>query len=647
MDLFEDESITYVDSIKDAREVDRIRTGFSKEFNLPGSKVNNRYFKHWHNPQALQSFDARYKAAAKITLEGTKKYDGYVRLNRVDERGGRIFAYKVVFFENTVNLGNIFGDDTLADLDLSAYDHDFDVSTVRSGLQGSLSSGAIRYPLLTHTTRYFFTSLFEDINNLALDYKELKPAIQCSTLIAAIETKYSVTLTGSGSYFNDTDFDKLYLWCHRDKGIIVGGDEEQTVEVPFSEWSYNSGDGDLTPIVTSTDGTPPFGSTSYVATFTITPNDSSLYDVEIIDEISGDILNSYPNRSGTDSYIATFTSGVSRTWQPKVRVTTAGGIASFTIDLDLTKNVTGSSALVSDYNSTTTTFNVISYVVITSQIPKMKVTDFLRGLFKAHNLVAEINSDGEYVFRTLDAFYATGTTWDLTEYTNTWDRITDRQNQYSNIVFKYQDPVTFLTKKHNSEFEKSTDDYGFINNFGELNYTDLNGKYDGEEYRIELPFEHMAYEPLFSNAGAQTDLTLGWFVDDKEEPTVGSPLLLYVINTSCSTNNVRWIGASNSTNYNRPANVSSGGSINFGAEIDEHALTLEEDSLFSRFYATYISNIFDRQTRIVTYDAVLPYDFIMNYSLADTIIIREQQYRINEIRINLLNRRGRLELITI
>ena len=29
----------------------------------------------------------------------------------------------------------------------------------------------------------------------------------------------------------------LYMWCHRTKGDITGGSEEQVKEVPYSEWS--------------------------------------------------------------------------------------------------------------------------------------------------------------------------------------------------------------------------------------------------------------------------------------------------------------------------------------------------------------------------------------------------------------------------
>jgi hypothetical protein len=53
------------------------------------------------------------------------------------------------------------------------------------------------------------------------------------------------------------------------------------------------------------------------------------------------------------------------------------------------------------------------------QIPEMKVIDFLSGLFKLFNLTAYVTTDGKIKVQTLDDFYASGTTRDITEYVDT------------------------------------------------------------------------------------------------------------------------------------------------------------------------------------------------------------------------------------
>jgi hypothetical protein len=54
---------------------------------------------------------------------------------------------------------------------------------------------------------------------------------------------------------------------------------------------------------------------------------------------------------------------------------------------------------------------------------------------------------------------------------------------------------------------------------------------------------------------------------------------------------------------------------------------------------------FNKNTRIVKVKAKLPVSFILNYSVNDTIIIGDQSYYINSIKINLNSGDSDLDLI--
>ena len=47
-------------------------------------------------------------------------------------------------------------------------------------------------------------------------------------------------------------------------------------------------------------------------------------------------------------------------------------------------------------------------------MPKMKIVDFLTGIFKAFNLTAIVGSDGQIQVKPLIDFYNTGNTIDIT-----------------------------------------------------------------------------------------------------------------------------------------------------------------------------------------------------------------------------------------
>ena len=69
MDMFKDESLSISDSIQDVRDISKIFTTFSQQFNLPASKKNNKFFKHYQDTDVLNSFDARFKACLLYTSD--------------------------------------------------------------------------------------------------------------------------------------------------------------------------------------------------------------------------------------------------------------------------------------------------------------------------------------------------------------------------------------------------------------------------------------------------------------------------------------------------------------------------------------------------------------------------------------------------
>ena len=56
VDLMEEELIELTQVIQDARDIEKIFTDYSRTFNLPASKTNNKIFKHWYNPD-IDGFD--------------------------------------------------------------------------------------------------------------------------------------------------------------------------------------------------------------------------------------------------------------------------------------------------------------------------------------------------------------------------------------------------------------------------------------------------------------------------------------------------------------------------------------------------------------------------------------------------------------
>ena len=98
LDLFEDESVTITDTIKNTKDISKVFTPFSQQFNVPASKHNSKLFKHYEDFDVVNSFDARFKIDALIKLNGSDYKKGRVRLNSVSMKDNKAHSYKLVFF---------------------------------------------------------------------------------------------------------------------------------------------------------------------------------------------------------------------------------------------------------------------------------------------------------------------------------------------------------------------------------------------------------------------------------------------------------------------------------------------------------------------------------------------------------------------
>jgi len=90
--------------------------------------------------------------------------------------------------------------------------------------------------------------------------------------------------------------------------------------------------------------------------------------------------------------------------------------------------------------------------------------------------------------------------------------------------------------------------------------------------------------------------------------------------------------------------------INFDNELDEFDLSDfggDSNSLFKRFYQTYIEDVFDPRKRIFKLTAHLPNSVLLNYRLNDRFQIGDKVFTINSIDTNLKTGESKLELLNV
>jgi hypothetical protein len=681
LDLFEDENISLTDSIQNVRDIAKIFTSFTKDFNLPASRNNNKIFKHYYNPDITNGFDGRFSRNALIKINGADYKEGRIKLMSVSMKDNKAYAYKVVFFGKTVELPDLIGDDLLSELSpLDKFNHDYNYANVKDGFEAGLSltevheengqdyyglmlmrrtvsgNADIIYPFISHTKQYVWdTGTFKEFNGTdGLGYGQLKPAISLYNIVKAIEEKYSLTFTDN--LFNENYFKQLYMWMHRDKGVI-SSDSQKSLILTRSDFyddldSSNPDESYNTYLYTSSYGGV---MRRHVFSYTVTTPDTGKYNIEVYDAATGTVFFQQEGVSGdsTNTFQAQIVSkeGDNDNWNPVVKLTSTEGVNAFTITLNTLTVQTGRANEESDYSTNPSEVFIVSTVLIKEQMPKMKVMDFLTSLFKMFNLTAYVQDDGAIYIDTLDNFYAAGGEYDITKYVEVESNDVERALPYKKITFEYEDPDTFLTLERNRE---TYEEFGDLEYTGSTTYTNpLTGvtksvNFDGGNYDVKVAFEHMLFERMTDQSDeSQTDLQWGWFVDDDQKPTVAAPLVFFNVNESCANTPIRWEDEATSTTYNRPSNTSvdETRSLNFGAEIDEFHLYVNTNSLFEIYYKNYIEALFDGKSRIFKHKVRLPLNILLKHKLNDRFIINGRKHKINSITTNLQQGSSEVELI--
>ena len=657
IELFKDESVSLTQTIQNVRDISKIFTDFSKSFTIPASKTNNKIFKHYYNFDITGGFDGRKKVTARLELNTIPFRNGKIKLDDVQMRNNKAYAYKITFFGNIVNLKDLLGEDKLVALTgLNSYNYVYNSANNLTYLQADPTTNDFVIPLISHTDRWYYDGAGgTDGNNQNLAnttggspyegvyWDMIKPALRVSEIISAIESEYGLTFSSDFFTSSNANYNDLFLWLHRKKGVAKSAGEN--VERLVDEFTTEAEDFDTATEMINTNtlrvGDP---SSDYTA-FEITIVRSGTNPFNIVLYRNG--VEFYRSATITATSVVIDTADFSFS-SGDIQIYLEAQSANLPISVTSVSYFIENPVGTKNYSSSNFTFQDEFQFILTQQLPDIKIIDFLSGLFKMFNLTAYVEDNGTIKVQTLDSFYSGGTEYNITEYVDYTKGSVGVSLPYRQIDFRYEDTDYFFSKDHNERFgrEWGTEEY------------DSNGEQDldGSIYKVELPFTHMKYERLVDqNTGSNTNVVWGWAVNETEEPRLGKPLLTYIIRqTSASTiNYVDGATVENPiTTYNIPSNsvsLSSGtdkSNLNFKNEFNEYDGTTDfTDTLFQEYYSTYIADVFNSKNRITKVRALLPLRILLNYSLADIFIIRGNRYRINTIKTNLTTGWSDLELL--
>ena len=541
-----------------------------------------------------------------------------------------------------------------------------------------------------------------------INYLSLKPAIKVRHIIDAIQEKYS-SIKFSNEFFGSDEIEDLYMLLHNNKGVLApASNSMDDVTVTYRVGTNNS-NSDFVLNSSNTEARPP-------KTYWEVPSDGAdqrrVFQYHLIVDISNAVksgggsnprytisvfsdgieIDRFMNLEGDDQVTAVLCTENVKEWDNlSVSISTKESeLSSFELSLELkflryklpydgfdntcdVSNFTSTGGIPVEESSSYSTAisgtqSMVKTIEITNNMPKMKILDFLQGIFKMFNLTALPNNEGVLEVKTLNKFYSEGNTIDITNKVNTEEIGVNRMDLFKNIEFKFSEPKTFGIVNNN---EVSDTDYGNLEYQATADGTDSSLVFDGKDYKIKLPFEKLYYERLFdeSDLNTRTEFGHGWLVDKDQNEILTKPILFYNIvqpvNNSLqneaggSSGIIGFRGVNNITQYNRPSNTNAKEryisnvwnttqgtkSVNFNTEFDEFTFTEVNLGLFRKYYQNYISSIFNKGTRVFDLEMKADLAFLLKYNINDTLTIKGEEFLINNIKTNLSTGLTKLELV--
>ena len=650
IDTFKDEDVNINLNLQNIKDISKLFTDYTQNFQVPASKINNAVFKHYYNADISGGFQASLRQDATLFVNKEVFREGSVELLSVEMKNNKASAYEVVFYSAGVNMKDLFGEDELTDLDLSAYDHAYDGAVIRGAMEGTdpLHSGNIIYPLISPVNDWFYNSASSahDDNDIAyhsqnndhgLHYYDLKPAIRISKLIDAIEAKYSITFTST--FFTDSKFTDLFLWGHRREGYMFK-DQENGFTAQKVDFTSSTGSGFDTTTDTYTNN---ILITGIIWRYSITSTD----DYQVHFYVNG-VYATSRSHSGNVTNSQVFLNGLSGGDKVQMRFSppvnwdgSTTTITSVSSDGRISNN-----APILWTATTTTSQSFNTDVVVSDQMPEQKIYDFILGLVKMFHLLIEPTSRTRFIVEPLDDWYALGSNHEITDYVDITSQKVEKPELHRRIGFSYQESGSYLEE-------------AYRNTNGGIGYGDLRADFtfDGSDLSTDTTFELMRYQKLDDPSNGIVNFLVGKSIDKEGDPYIGEPVIFY----SPSTLNIEVypIGFLDETGLtDNPTNqVYLCGNINnrvaadvtqmltYGLDVDPFHEQSFSETLYNQFWEDYITDLYSVNRRVYSMKAVMPFQVAAKLRMNDKLDISGRRYVINQIKINLRTEEATLELL--
>ena len=666
VELFADEKISVNSSIQNVNDISKTFTDYSQTFVIPASKQNNKIFKHWYENSNDSGFSTLVKADAYIELDTIPFRTGKIQLESATIKDNQPDSYSITFIGALGSLKDKFDGLFLKDLNDTSNDFTYSAAIVKAKVVTTAASADIMFPLISSLNYWTYGSGY-DISTAAepIRYNQLFPALRLSKVISMIDNDTKWNINFSGSFLTDARFTNAYLWLKNADVFIPSYQEElitfqntsaitysdtQSTTLALNFWKVPP----LTSNVISSNTLTYGGDDDYyrILNFSITPTVAGIkYKIVLyINNISTATIANYTSIVGTQVASYQEPCWVHPNFDYTFKIVPEATI-TFNASVQLQSRFNKGTFSLPDYHYAYQTISksanqtvTVSNLQVKSYFPEIKIEDFLTGIMKMFNLTCYSTDGINYTLDTLENYYATGITRDLTKYIKSDNINLNRVKSYKKINFEYEKSESVI----NTGFSQANGiEYGTL-------FLDTTN--EGDEYSIKLPFENLNFNNLSEK------LQVGYALkNDAVTKYIPKPVILYDYNPTALTTlttaadfyfNLSTTAGTSTlhTTYKAFGQEYFDGTNTYSLNFPQQQSTLTNESvnnsLYDQYYSNYIGNVFNPKARLIKVSGILPTSLLTSLKLNDKILIRDKKYIINTMTTDLTTGEVQFELLT-
>ena len=654
VELFQDENVTLTKQVKSVQEVNA-KSDFTQSFTIPASDHNNSIFNHYYDISIVGGYNAHVKVDAKIEVHGLQLFEGVIELLGVSFKDNQPHDYSIVFYGDIKSLASTYGEETLKDLDLSAYDHTLNQTNVANSWTDNLFSGVIKYPLWDHYEGVMYGDLDVDIpQNIAIAGRgfaidDVRPAIKLKTLFAACITHAGYTLNGT-NLFSDGYFDDLFMMPVEKAGYLHDPAIKTNNNFTASATSQPATLSENRFVVQTytTEGSDPNGNFDHTTGIYTAPI-SGRYSFSFAFD-----LTARPSFSTAKYLVCAFVNNTKVHEIQKTRDLSSFS-DTFMLNLQAGDKVTIQIAAQDSFTADSITFACTESpysrggrtIRVADIMPPVKITDFIQGVLTTFNAVLyrEDMTGLNYVIKNVDAWYDGGSTQDWTEYVDI-STITHKKVKIPRkISFAFKEMKDMASKAF---FDRNQRHFGSMSYNPDVDFPDA-------PLEIKSPFSIVPPQRLNKvNKDYKTidvtNLPVPILLDDSLAPACNDMVLFFMDATEVNSSDSYYAAGSLRSSYPYAGTMqkeaaTDGYSLAFSLEqnLGEQVPT---DTLYKNYWERHIARLFATSSRRIAIKAFIPVGEWLNLDLANTIRIGDFYYKIESIKYNINTSEAQLELFT-